>query len=65
MARVKYRVKSIVMSIKMPLSLVEEIDKMVERGLYQNRSDFVREAVRRLITEYKRQERRSHVIGVR
>jgi len=34
--------------IRLTRELLEKIDKMIERGLYPNRSEAVRDAVRRL-----------------
>ena len=34
--------------IRLTIELIEKIDKMVENGLYPNRSEAVRDAVRRL-----------------
>jgi Arc/MetJ-type ribon-helix-helix transcriptional regulator len=36
-------------SVKMPESLVDGIDELVERGVYRNRSAVVRAAVRDLL----------------
>jgi len=34
--------------IRLTRELIEKIDKLIERGLYPNRSEAVRDAVRRL-----------------
>ena len=34
--------------IRLTKELIEKIDKLIERGLYPNRSEAVRDAVRRL-----------------
>ncbi|MCI4408303.1 MAG: ribbon-helix-helix protein, CopG family, partial [Thermofilum sp.] len=36
----------VTISFRLPKNLIEEIDKIVEQGLFQSRSDFVREAIR-------------------
>ena len=38
-------------SVRMPKRLKEKIDRAVEKGLYTNRSDFVRNAIRGKLTE--------------
>lgn len=38
-----------VIPIRLPKGLVESVDKLVESGDYSNRSDVVRDAVRKLI----------------
>ena len=37
-----------------PASVVERVDALVEMGLFRNRSDFIREAVRRPLIEYEK-----------
>jgi Arc/MetJ-type ribon-helix-helix transcriptional regulator len=37
--------------IKLPSDMVEEIDKMIGRGFYVNRSEVIRDALRRLVLE--------------
>jgi len=37
-----------VIQARLPQGLVNEIDKLVSKGIYSNRSDVVRDAVRRL-----------------
>lgn len=36
-----------------PLDLAERVDRVLIRGGYQSRSDFVRDAVRRLLREFE------------
>ena len=36
-------------TISIPISLAEKIDKAIKKGLYQNRPDFVRDAIRKLL----------------
>ena len=50
--RKNYTATTVVMSVKIPLSLLKQIDQLIEKGYYQNRSDFVRDAVRRLLAEH-------------
>lgn len=38
-------------TISIPISLAEKIDEAVKQGLYQNRPDFVRDAIRKLLEE--------------
>jgi len=44
--------RTVVVSFHLPKSLLEEIDKLVEKGLFQNRSEVVRAAIRELLSEY-------------
>lgn len=39
--------------IKLPIELAEEIDLIRERHGYRSRAEFVKEAVRRLLNEYR------------
>ena len=48
-----YEVKSEIICVRLPKGLVREMDKLIQAGLYQNRADLIREAMRRLITTYK------------
>ena len=38
-------------TISIPISLAEKIDEAIKKGLYQNRPDFVRDAIRKLLKE--------------
>ena len=38
-----------VLTVKVPVQLIEIIDRLVEAGLYGSRSEFVREALRTLV----------------
>ncbi len=40
-----------VTQVRLPEGLVKEVDKLVHRGIYTNKSDVVRDALRRLILE--------------
>lgn len=40
-----------VTQVRLPQGLVEEVDKLVKQGIYTNKSDVVRDALRRLILE--------------
>ena len=59
--------------VRLPEGLIEEIERLVECGLYGNKSDAVREGIRRLIVDTHRHTRsmprkeasdppRSHII---
>ncbi|MCD6189704.1 MAG: ribbon-helix-helix protein, CopG family, partial [Thermococcus sp.] len=47
---------SIKISARIPAKIVEEIDKLVQRGIFSNRSDFIKEAVRYYLRELKKEE---------
>jgi len=38
-------------TVSIPMGLAKKIDEAIARGLYQNRPDFVRAAIRRLLKE--------------
>jgi Arc/MetJ-type ribon-helix-helix transcriptional regulator len=40
-----------VTQVRLPQGLTNEVDKLVNKGLYANRSDVVREALRKLVLE--------------
>lgn len=41
--------KTVVLPLRLPTKLLEEIDYLVKAGLYESRSEALRDAVRRLI----------------
>lgn len=49
-----YEARSRVVSFKIPETLLREIDELINRGYFQNRSDVMREGLRRLLSDYKR-----------
>ena len=49
-----YVARTRVVSVKLPVSVIEQVDGLVSRGFYQNRSDVIREAIRRLLSDYRR-----------
>ncbi|MCC6050716.1 MAG: ribbon-helix-helix domain-containing protein [Thermofilum sp.] len=59
--REDYTAVTRVVSVKLPVGLVDALDELIEEGFFQNRSDAVREAVRRLIVEYRAARRRNTV----
>ena len=40
-----------VTQVRLPEGLLKKIDNLVEKGIYSNKSDVVRDAVRRLVLE--------------
>ena len=40
-----------VTQVRLPKGLIKEVDKLVDKGLYTNKSDVIRDAVRKLILE--------------
>lgn len=54
-----------VISVKLPVRLLQGVDRLIEEGYFQNRSDAFREAVRRLLVTYRDAERVKPVVGVR
>jgi len=51
--RKNYTAITKVIAVKVPITVLRDIEELVEKGYYQNVSDFVREAIRRLLAEYK------------
>jgi len=43
-------------TVSIPIKLAEKIDAALEKGGYNNRPDFVREAIRRLLKELEHME---------
>lgn len=43
------------LGISFPVELVEEIDR-ISKGLKKNRSEFVREAIAKMVSDYKKQQ---------
>jgi len=44
--------ESEIISLRLPKNLVQNLDILVERGIYQNRADAIREGIRMVITKY-------------
>jgi len=52
-----------IITIRLPRWMIQAIDDLVEKGLYPNRSEFIREAIRSHLRRYANYlERRSIVI---
>lgn len=44
--------ESEIISLRLPKHLVESLDILVAKGIYQNRADAIREGIRMIITKY-------------
>jgi len=42
---------AITVSFRLPRKIIEEVDKVIEQGYFQSRSDFFREAIRRYLLQ--------------
>jgi len=51
--RKNYTAVTKVISVKLPVTVLRDVEELIEKGYYQNVSDFLREAARRLLVEYK------------
>jgi len=51
--RNSYISKTKVVSVKLPVALITALDELINNGYFQNRSDAIREAIRRLLTQYQ------------
>ena len=49
-------VSTIKISARLPPKIVEEIDRLVQTGVFSNRSDFIKEAIRHYLRELKKEE---------
>lgn len=56
--------KSVTISFRLPKNLIEEIDRVVEQGMFQSRSDFVREAIRFYIIKLREAQRPRPEVGL-
>jgi Arc/MetJ-type ribon-helix-helix transcriptional regulator len=53
----------ITISLRLPKKILEEIDKVVKDGLFQSRSDFIREAIRQYLLRLSERENPKPVMG--
>jgi Arc/MetJ-type ribon-helix-helix transcriptional regulator len=51
-ARWGYEAATTVISVKIPAAFIDGIDKLIYAGLFQSRSDALREAIRLLLMKY-------------
>jgi len=58
------RQEQVVLSVRFPHALIQRIDELVAQGLFLNRNDLIREAVRQLLIKYNNNDN-SPVLGVR
>lgn len=67
--REDYTAVTRVISVKLPVGLIEVLDELIEKGYFQNRSDAIREAIRKLLTGYRELDTqkfsRSLMLGIR
>lgn len=42
-----------IVSVKLPVGLIDALDELIQKGYFQNRSDAIREAIRKLLTSYR------------
>ena len=49
--------KSMLVQVRMPPRLVQQLDRMTEEGLYSSRSEAILDSVRRLVLGYERSDR--------
>jgi len=48
-----YTSVTMIISVHLPIPLLKRLDELVEKGYFQNRSDAIREAIRRLVRDYE------------
>lgn len=57
MPRPRYnRPRMVTTTIRIPLSLVNELDKLIEKGIFRSRSEAIRHAVLQLLAYYRARE---------
>lgn len=56
---------SVVFTVKVPQALMLKVDELIARGFFLNRSDAVREALRKLIVMYNCEDSRRMMASVR
>jgi Arc/MetJ-type ribon-helix-helix transcriptional regulator len=49
--------RSMLIQVRMPLRLVQQLDRMTQEGLYASRSEAILDSVRRLVLGYERADR--------
>jgi Arc/MetJ-type ribon-helix-helix transcriptional regulator len=54
---------AVTISFRLPKKLIEEIDRIVEQGMFQSRSDFVRQAIRYYLIKLQETEKPKPVMG--
>lgn len=64
MVVVMSNVKTVKVSVRLPEPLLREIDALVESGLYSNRSEVMKEALREFIRSQKRKMSRDDFIDL-
>jgi Predicted transcriptional regulators containing the CopG/Arc/MetJ DNA-binding domain and a metal-binding domain len=45
--------KLTLISLKIPMALLKEVDELVEKGVFVSRSEAIREALKLLLSRYK------------
>ncbi|RLE61455.1 MAG: hypothetical protein DRJ35_00505 [Thermoprotei archaeon] len=53
-----------VVSVKLPVALIDKLDQLINAGYFQNRSDAIREAIRRLLSNYREYNSRRFETGL-
>lgn len=53
-----------VVSVKLPIALIDKLDQLINAGYFQNRSDAIREAIRRLLSSYREYNPRRFETGL-
>ncbi len=49
---------TVTLTMRVPAELLVRMDSLIERGIFQNRGELLREAIRRLVMEYDRKPER-------
>jgi Arc/MetJ-type ribon-helix-helix transcriptional regulator len=53
----------VTISLRLPKKLLEEIDSVVSEGMFQSRSDFIREAIRQYLIRLEERGKPKPVMG--
>jgi len=54
-----------IITIRLPIWMIKAIDDLVQQGLYPNRSEFIREAIRSHLRRYAKQLERRYILTLK
>jgi Arc/MetJ-type ribon-helix-helix transcriptional regulator len=43
---------AVILTLRLPQALLQRMDALIDEGVFQNRGELIREAIRRIIIEY-------------
>ncbi len=45
---------AVILTLRLPQALLQRMDALIDEGVFQNRGELIREAIRRIIIEYEK-----------